>query len=54
MLTIYLTASDTFSTRKDSGVLAPGFATGDSDPKTIEPVLGGQPRKVLYYVSFVQ
>jgi chloride channel 3/4/5 len=51
VLTIYLTASTSFSTRKESGVLSPNFATHDSKrsiPQDAEPK-----RKVLYYVSRV-
>ncbi|KAF8210342.1 chloride channel [Mycena galopus ATCC 62051] len=44
LLTLLLTNSTTFSTRKESGVLAPGFADGP-DP-------GSQPkRKVMYYAA---
>ncbi|KAF9815592.1 hypothetical protein IEO21_04513 [Rhodonia placenta] len=52
LLTIYLTASTSFITRKDSGVLAPEFAHIDGDPKTVEsPSAGEQTRKVLYYAA---
>jgi chloride channel 3/4/5 len=47
LLTIYLTASDTFVTRKDSGVLSADYA-----PKA-EDVRGAQteaPRRVMFYV----
>ena len=50
LLTIYLTASTSFSTRKDSGVLSSTFASGD-DPKAVTNA-PPQARKVLYYVRF--
>ncbi|KAI0775828.1 chloride channel [Trametes elegans] len=52
VLTIRLTASTSFVTRKDSGVLSSTFATGDDDRKLTEPPAGGAaPRKVLYYAA---
>jgi len=50
LLTIYLTASNSFVTRKDSGVLGPSFAHADElkDPDVIPP---SQKRKVMYYVG---
>ncbi|KAH9944710.1 chloride channel [Amylocystis lapponica] len=52
LLTIHLTASTSFSTRKDSGVLAPEFASEDSDPKALDaPSVGEPKRKVLYYAA---
>ncbi|KAG8921068.1 hypothetical protein FRC01_000429 [Tulasnella sp. 417] len=50
ILTIRLTASTNFVTRKDSGVLGPSFDLNASESK--EPVAqGGAPRKVLYFAS---
>jgi chloride channel 3/4/5 len=48
LLTIYLTASTSFVTRKESGVLSPNFPANDTktSPNDSEPK-----RKVLYYVS---
>ncbi|KAI0358560.1 hypothetical protein OH77DRAFT_1494220 [Trametes cingulata] len=52
LLTIYLTASTSFVTRKDSGVLSSTFATGNDDSKLTNPPAGGAaPRKVLYYAA---
>jgi chloride channel 3/4/5 len=50
MLTIYLTASTSFVTRKESGVLSPNFAPQNTKdtPQAVEPK-----RKVLYYVSLI-
>lgn len=45
LLTIYLTASTSFTTRKDSGVLSPQFDNTD-DKQSISPLK----RKTLYYV----
>ncbi len=51
LLTIHLTASTSFVTRKESGVLSSAFATGDDGKSTVNPPAGGaQPRKVLFYV----
>ncbi|KAH9942350.1 chloride channel [Epithele typhae] len=50
LLTIYLTASTSFVTRKDSGVLSPTFASGD-DAKSMANPPSGTPRKVLYYAA---
>ncbi|KAG9045510.1 hypothetical protein FS837_006172 [Tulasnella sp. UAMH 9824] len=50
ILTIKLTASTNFVTRKDSGVLGPSFNPNSNETK--EPVAqGGAPRKVLYFAS---
>ncbi|KAI0709544.1 chloride channel [Cerioporus squamosus] len=49
LLTIYLTASTTFVTRKDSGVLSSTFATGDDAKAVTDPP--PQARKVLYYAA---
>jgi chloride channel 3/4/5 len=48
MLTIYLTASTSFVTRKESGVLSPNFPVNDnkSTPQAVE-----SKRKVLYYAA---
>ncbi|KAI8993999.1 chloride channel [Trametes punicea] len=52
LLTIYLTASTSFVTRKDSGVLSPTFATGSDAHKLTDPPAGGAvPRKVLHYAA---
>lgn len=45
LLTIYLTASTSFTTRKDSGVLSPQF--DNMDGKHPVPLMK---RKTLYYV----
>ncbi|KAI0075781.1 hypothetical protein K474DRAFT_1362018 [Panus rudis PR-1116 ss-1] len=51
VLTIKLTASSSFLTRKDSGVLSEAFAEGENDQK-ITPVPGAEPkRKELYYAA---
>lgn len=47
LLTIYLTNSTTFVTRKESGVLAPQFA---EDKSSASPNVPAIKRKVLYYV----
>ncbi|EPQ57244.1 clc channel [Gloeophyllum trabeum ATCC 11539] len=48
-LTIHLTASNSFSTRKDSGVLGPSF---DEEDKQHEALAVPEPkRKVLYYAA---
>ena len=49
LLTIHLTASNSFVTRKDSGVLGPLFAGADEakDPNAVQPP---QKRGVMYYV----
>lgn len=49
LLTINLTASPSFISNKDSGVLAPEFGAGDKPLRAEE--LPGQKRKVLYFVS---
>ncbi|EMD37662.1 hypothetical protein CERSUDRAFT_114309 [Gelatoporia subvermispora B] len=51
LLTIYLTASTTFVTRKDSGVLAPEFETADASQKAALAPVSEQKRKVLYYAA---
>ncbi|KAH9858448.1 chloride channel [Lenzites betulinus] len=52
VLTINLTASTSFVTRKDSGVLSSTFASGNDDQKLTDPPAGGSaPRKVLYYAA---
>ncbi|TFK54445.1 hypothetical protein OE88DRAFT_1655111 [Heliocybe sulcata] len=48
LLTIHLTASNTFSTRKDSGVLGPSF---DDNKQEDVPVVVEPKRKVLYYAA---
>ncbi|KAF8264176.1 chloride channel [Lactarius quietus] len=51
-LTLYLTASTSFVTRKDSGVLSPDFATPIDDGKVMKPPLQfPHKRKVLYYAA---
>ncbi|KAG8967232.1 hypothetical protein FRC03_010476 [Tulasnella sp. 419] len=49
LLTIYLTASTSFVTRKESG-FAPEFTSESKDRKQETPVEGARNRKVLYYV----
>ena len=49
LLTINLTASTSFITRKDSGVLSSTFAAGDG-VKSQASAPGTAGRKVLYYV----
>lgn len=52
VLTIYLTASTSFVTRKDSGVLSPDFATPtEDDPVFAPPPESPVKRKVLYYAA---
>jgi chloride channel 3/4/5 len=52
ILTIYLTASTSFVTRKDSGVLSPDFASPDDDGKVSTPPPDPPAkRKVLYYAA---
>ncbi|OCH93772.1 hypothetical protein OBBRIDRAFT_748976 [Obba rivulosa] len=51
LLTVHLTASTTFVTRKDSGVLAPDFATADTDWHKVSDALTEPKRKVLYYAA---
>ncbi|CAL1706418.1 unnamed protein product [Somion occarium] len=52
LLTIYLTASTSFITRKDSGVLSETFAEDDDNGKVDPPVPGSeQKRRVLYYAA---
>ncbi|KAF9241627.1 chloride channel [Melanogaster broomeanus] len=46
LLTIYLTASTSFTTRKDSGVLSPEFDNSNGEHTASQPK-----RKVLYYGS---
>jgi chloride channel 3/4/5 len=49
LLTIYLTKSTTFITRKESGVLAPDFVEPSEASKTPDPLVEPK-RKVMYYV----
>jgi len=49
MLTIYLTASNSFVTRKDSGVLRPSFADV-AEAKASNAAQSPAKRKVMYYV----
>ncbi|CCL98708.1 uncharacterized protein FIBRA_00712 [Fibroporia radiculosa] len=52
LLTLNLTASTSFVTRKDSGVLSPEFADLDAGVKTLPaPARSEQRRKVLYYAA---
>ena len=52
ILTIYLTASTSFVTRKDSGVLSPDFATPIEDGKVLQtPREPPAKRKVLFYAA---
>lgn len=50
LLTIHLTASNSFVTRKDSGVLGPSFAEAD-EVKERDTVQSPQKRQVMYYVG---
>ncbi|KAI0744080.1 chloride channel [Daedaleopsis nitida] len=50
LLTIHLTASTSFVTRKDSGVLSSTFASGDDAKGISHPPPGGN-RKVMYYAA---
>lgn len=50
LLTIHLTASNSFITRKDSGVLAPDFAGAIEGQKAASVPAGEPKRKVMYYV----
>ena len=50
LLTIYLTASNSFMTRKDSGVLGPSFADADGGKET-DAVQSPHKRQVMYYVG---
>ncbi|GJF00679.1 chloride channel [Phanerochaete sordida] len=50
LLTIHLTASTSFVTRKDSGVLSPAFASTE-EVKAAEPALVDPKRKLLYYAA---
>ncbi|KAI0029975.1 chloride channel [Vararia minispora EC-137] len=51
VLTIYLTASSSFTTRKDSGILSPDFAPSSETktPRAALPEYGK--RRVMYYAS---
>ncbi|TBU33934.1 chloride channel [Dichomitus squalens] len=49
LLTIYLTASTSFVTRKDSGVLSSTFAAGDDAKSSTNPPAPA--RKVLFYAA---
>ncbi|KAL1945794.1 hypothetical protein VTO73DRAFT_1796 [Trametes versicolor] len=51
VLTLRLTASTSFVTRKDSGVLSSTFASGNDDQKLTDLPAGAAPRKVLYYAA---
>jgi hypothetical protein len=52
VLTIYLTASTSFVTRKDSGVLSPNFATPTENHKvSAPPSAPPAKRMVLYYAA---
>ncbi|KAI9507422.1 chloride channel [Russula earlei] len=52
LLTIHLTASTSFVTRKDSGVLSPDFDTPTEDGKRFAPPADSPARrKVLYYAA---
>ncbi|CDO69130.1 hypothetical protein BN946_scf185042.g32 [Trametes cinnabarina] len=51
LLTIFLTASTSFVTRKDSGVLSPTYATGNDGTKLGDPPAGTIQRKVLHYAA---
>lgn len=53
VLTIYLTASTSFVTRKDSGVLSPDFASQDEEDGKVSPPSSDPPpkRPVLYYAA---
>ncbi|EIN11917.1 hypothetical protein PUNSTDRAFT_61841 [Punctularia strigosozonata HHB-11173 SS5] len=52
LLTIHLTASTSFITRKDSGVLAPDFPENDNDkPKPAQSDAPDPRRKVMYYAA---
>jgi chloride channel 3/4/5 len=52
VLTIYLTASTSFVTRKDSGVLSPDFASLDNNGKVSTPPSDlPAKRKVLFYAA---
>ncbi|RDB25370.1 H(+)/Cl(-) exchange transporter 5 [Hypsizygus marmoreus] len=50
LLTIYLTNSTTFITRKESGVLAPDFLSSTNRPKAQETAAVSK-RKVMYYAA---
>ena len=49
LLTIYLTASNSFVTRKDSGVLRPSFVDA-AEAKNANAAQPPAKRKVMYYV----
>ena len=49
LLTIHLTASNSFVTRKDSCALDPSFADADED-KDLDAVQPPHKRRVMYYV----
>ncbi|KZT71831.1 hypothetical protein DAEQUDRAFT_749819 [Daedalea quercina L-15889] len=51
VLTIRLTSSNSFVTRKDSGVLAPDFADAGGDQKAASVPAGEPKRKVMYYAA---
>ncbi|KAI0798443.1 chloride channel [Irpex lacteus] len=50
-LTLHLTASTSFVTRKDSGVLSSGFADSNADQKVDSTPVAQPKRKVLYYAA---
>ena len=51
LLTIHLTASNTFVTRKESGVLSDAFAESQENLQSKESA--GEPkRRILFYVWF--
>ncbi|GBE80600.1 hypothetical protein SCP_0303150 [Sparassis crispa] len=52
LLTIHLTASTSFVTRKDSAVVPPEYAHGEGDQKVLDNPNGAeQKRKVMYYAA---
>ncbi|KAI0684736.1 chloride channel [Cytidiella melzeri] len=50
-LTLYLTASTSFITRKDSGVLSSDFAQGSENQKVDSSPIAQPKRKVIYYAA---
>ncbi|TFY72949.1 hypothetical protein EVG20_g64 [Dentipellis fragilis] len=52
LLTLHFTASTSFVTRKDSGVLSPDFANKDEDGKVSAPPADNpSKRKIMYYAA---
>ncbi|PFH51530.1 hypothetical protein AMATHDRAFT_58981 [Amanita thiersii Skay4041] len=51
LLTIYLTNSTTFVTRKESGVLSPNFPDSHLNPKDSHVALPTRKRKILFYAA---